>query len=70
MGKVSSVTTGTATVSAAALAPIVLWGIHGFPVAQMPDSAPLLIAAGLITGGHAAYNIITGLLDSRAAKKS
>lgn len=68
MNSISSVTTGGFTVSAAALAPLVLWSFHGFPMAQMPDEAPLLVAAGVITGGHAIYNLINRIVDAHVAK--
>ena len=57
--KVSSIVTGGVTVSAAALAPLVQWALDGFPAGHYPSDAPLLIAAGLITIGHAVYNRLT-----------
>jgi len=53
----SSVVTGGVTVSAAALAPLVTWALNGFPH-PIPDSVPLLFAAGIITGSHALYNLL------------
>lgn len=53
---VSSLVTGGITVSAASLAPLVSWALDGFP-RPVPAEIPLLIAAGLITLGHALYNL-------------
>ena len=50
--------TGGVTVSAASLAPLVSWVINGCPH-PAPDSVPLLIAAGIITLGHAIYAYVT-----------
>lgn len=52
----SSIVTGGVTVSAAMLVPLVTWALHGFPQ-PIPDTVPYLIAAGLVTAGHALYNI-------------
>lgn len=50
----SSVVTGGVTLSAATLAPYVQWLMfHG----TQPIDAPLLIAAAIITGAHALYNV-------------
>lgn len=65
MNKTSSIVTGGVTLSAATLVPLVQWAMNGFP-RPIPDGIPLLIAAGLITGGHALYNI----LAARAAAKA
>lgn len=61
----SSVTTGGFTVSAAALAPIVSWGLAGFSD-PAPEGTALLIAAGIITGGHALYNLVQAKLAAKA----
>jgi hypothetical protein len=65
MNPTSSVITGGVTVTAATLVPFVQWAISGFPHPVPPD-VPYLIAAALVTGAHAAYN----LLAARAAAKS
>jgi hypothetical protein len=65
MNSPSSVVTGGVTVTAATLVPLVQWALGGFPHPIPPD-VPYLIAAGLVTGAHAAYN----LLAARAAGKS
>lgn len=64
MNNVSSITTGGVTLSAAALAPTVLWALNGFPH-PIPDSVPVLIAAGLITGTHAIYNLASAWLGKK-----
>ena len=57
MDKTSSVVTGGVTVSAATLVPLVTWALAGFPQ-PIPDSVPYLIAATIVTGGHALYNLV------------
>ena len=52
----SVATTGGISVSAAAIAPAVTWALTGFH-RPVPDSVPLLIAAGLITAAHALHNL-------------
>jgi len=51
--------TTAGTMTAATLAPSVSWAIHGFPLAQMPESTPLLISAALLIGAHALYRYLT-----------
>jgi len=58
---VSSVITGGVTISAATLAPLVGWALNGFPQ-PVPDSIPLVLAAAIITVGHAAYNVVMARL--------
>lgn len=53
----SSVVTGGVTLSAASLAPLVTWAINGF-TRPIPEGTAYLIAAALLTVGHAAYNMI------------
>jgi len=52
----SAVTTGSITLSAASLEPVVSWFFHGRPD-PMPENIPLFVAAALITVGHIVYNI-------------
>ena len=52
------IVTGGVTVSAATLTPLVSWALNGCSH-PAPDSVPLLIAAGIITLGHAIYNMVT-----------
>ena len=52
----SSVNTGIGTVTAATLAPLVIWALNGLP-RPIPDEVPYLIAAAIATIGHAAWNI-------------
>ena len=56
MNQTSSVITGLGTVSAATLSPLVSWALGGFPQ-PVPESVPYLIAAAILTVGHALYNI-------------
>jgi hypothetical protein len=56
MNSTSSVVTGGVTVTAATLVPLVQWAINGFPH-PAPDGIPYLIAAGVVTGAHALYNV-------------
>ncbi len=65
MNSTSSLVTGGVTMSAATLVPLVTWAMNGLPK-PIPDGIPLLVAAGLITGLHAAYNIYV----ARAAAKA
>jgi hypothetical protein len=65
MNKTSSIVTGGVTMSAATLVPLVQWAMNGLPK-PIPDGIPLLVAAGLITGAHALYNIYA----ARAAAKA
>jgi drug/metabolite transporter (DMT)-like permease len=68
MEKGSSIMTGSFTVTAASLVPIVSWLLDLlFPAhsADMPETLPYLIAAGLVTGSHAAYNIGVAYLRKR-----
>lgn len=65
MNKTSSVVTGGVTVTAATLVPLVQWAMSGFPRPVPPD-IPFLVAAGLVTGAHALYNIYA----ARAAAKT
>jgi len=64
MNRTSSVITGGVTVTAATLVPLVEWSLNGFPH-PVPTSIPFLIAAGLVTGGHAIVN----LYQARVAEK-
>jgi hypothetical protein len=61
----SSVTTGQITFSAVSLEPVVSWALNGFPH-PIPESVPLLIAASVLTLGHALYNVasVKGWLPS------
>ncbi|WP_213761832.1 hypothetical protein [Caballeronia sp. dw_19] len=65
MNKTSSVVTGGVTVTAATLVPLIQWAMSGFPRPVPPD-IPFLVAAGLVTGVHAVYNI----LAARTAAKT
>lgn len=65
MNQPSSVVTGGVTVTAATIVPLVQWAMNGFPHPIPPD-VPYLIAAALVTGAHAAYNLVI----SRGAKPS
>lgn len=65
MNQPSSVVTGGVTVTAATIVPLVQWAMNGFPHPIPPD-VPYLIAAALVTGAHAAYN----LLAARGMKPS
>ena len=58
MDKTSSIVTGGLTVSAATLVPLVQWGLNGFPH-PIPESVPYVIAAAIVTVGHALYNYAT-----------
>ncbi|MFP3185537.1 MAG: hypothetical protein RXR20_33865 [Paraburkholderia sp.] len=66
MNQTSSVITGGVTVTAATLVPLVQWAIGGFPKPVPPD-IPYLIAAGLVTGAHAAYNLYAARSAAKAA---
>lgn len=68
MGNTSSVVTGGVTFSAAALAPTIQWALTGFPQ-PIPESTPLLIGAGLITVGHAVYNLATAYFAKKWAQQ-
>lgn len=57
MDRTSSILTGGVTVTAATLAPLVTWGLNGFPH-PVPDSVPYLIAAVAVTIGHAIFNVV------------
>ena len=57
MTQTSSVVTGGVTVTAATLVPYVNWALHGFQQ-PIPDGAPYLIAAALVTAGHLIYNVL------------
>jgi hypothetical protein len=61
----SSVVTGGVTLSAATLVPFVSWALGGFPQ-PIPESIPYLIAAALLTVGHAAYNMVIARQDKAA----
>ena len=54
----SSIVTGGVTISAATLVPLVTWCMNGCPH-PVPESVPYLIGAGLVTAGHAIYNIVS-----------
>jgi len=58
MNQSSSAITGGVTLTAASLTPVVTWALNGFQT-PVPESVPYLIAAGLVTGAHLAYNVIT-----------
>lgn len=66
MNKISSVVTGGVTLSAVQLAPLVLWAMNGFPK-PIPDGTPLLIAAGIVTGAHALYNVYVARSAAKVA---
>jgi hypothetical protein len=53
----SSVITGGVTLSAASLAPLVKWALTGFTLPP-PEGTDFLIAAFVLTVGHAVYNLI------------
>ncbi len=63
MNRTSSIITGGLTLSAATVEPLVSWALNGFPH-PIPTSVPLLIAALIITVGHAIYNIMLNRADS------
>ena len=63
---VSSVVTGGVTVSAVTLAPLVGWALNGFSQ-PVPDSVPLVLAAAIITVGHAAYNLVVARMNAKPA---
>ena len=67
----SAVTTGSITLSAATLEPVISWLMNGHP-SPMPENVPLLIAASIITIGHALYNVATvkGWLPTDATNTS
>ncbi len=58
----SSILTGGVTITAATLIPFVNWAIGGFDRAHIPEGVPYLIAAALITVGHALYNLAAARL--------
>jgi hypothetical protein len=49
----SLITTTAGTMTAATFAPTVHWILLGCPIATMPESTPLMIAAAAIVVGHA-----------------
>jgi len=65
MNRTSSIITGGLTLSAATVEPLVSWSLNGFPH-PIPASVPLLIAALIITIGHAIYN---AMLNRSASNK-
>jgi hypothetical protein len=65
MNSTSPVVTGGVTVTAATLVPLVQWAMGGFPKPIPPD-VPYLVAAGIVTGAHAAY----ALYKSRKGQSS
>jgi hypothetical protein len=67
MNPTSSLNTAGVTVSAASLAVFVQWALNGFPH-PIPPEVPYLIAAGLVTGAHASYNLVKAWLATRAAR--
>jgi len=60
----SSVVTGGLTITTATLVPLVEWALNGFPH-PVPNSIPYLLAAGIVTGGHALIN----MYQARVAEK-
>lgn len=68
MNQTSSVVTGGVTVTAATLVPLVQWALGGFPK-PVPADIPFLIAAGIVTGAHAAYNLYAARSAAKAAAK-
>lgn len=57
----SSIKTGAVTLSATALLPAVQWALTGF-AHPIPEGVPYLIAAALMSLGHAMYNIVSAKL--------
>jgi len=66
MNQSSSVNTGAATISAVSIVPLVDWLLNTQWHAAAPSQVVLIIAAGLVTLGHLAGNLING----RIAKNS
>lgn len=58
MNNTSSVVTGSATVAAAAISPLVDWLANGIMKLAMPAQVVLILSAALITAGHFAVNLI------------
>lgn len=56
MAQTSSVITGSVTLTAASIEPIVTWGLTGFKGA-IPETVPYILAAGIVTGAHLIYNL-------------
>ncbi len=67
MSKTSSVVTGSATVAAAAIAPLVEWLANSLWKVAMPPQVVLIVAAALVTFGHFTINIINAELEIKRA---
>ena len=67
MNPTSSVTTAGVTISSASLVPLIQWALDGFPH-PIPHEVPYLLAAGLVTGAHAAYNLIKARAAAKVSK--
>lgn len=68
MNPTSSVsTTAGVTISSASLVPLVQWALDGFP-RPIPHEVPYLIAAGIVIGSHALYNLIKAHAATKAMK--
>ena len=65
MNKTSSAITGGATLSAAAIAPLVEWVSNNLLRLSMPPQVVLIIAAGLVTAAHFVVNVINSKLTPR-----
>ena len=58
MNNTSPWLTGGATITVATLEPLVSWLLNGFHQ-PMPAAVPGVVAALLLTGGHALLNLVT-----------
>ena len=65
MNQTSSIQTGAITLTAASLVPIIDWAASAAHI-SIPVDAQLQIAALLITGGHAVYNLVRARLTPGA----
>ena len=65
MFKTSSAITGGATLSAAALAPLVEWVSNNLFKLSMPPQVVLIVAAGLVTSAHFIVNVINSRLPGK-----
>lgn len=57
MNQISPYATGAATITAATLEPLVSWALSGFHQ-PMPAAVPGVVAALLLTAGHAVCNMV------------
>jgi hypothetical protein len=68
MNQTSPWLTGGATITVATLEPLVSWALTGFHQ-PMPAAVPGVVAALILTGAHALFNIVGSRLKADAPKQ-